>query len=172
MTTILDKLVRLGACAEAIEWAKTKPDAEAIIRDCKRSDWLIWLDNRMNILTDSERRLLACWFVRNTPLADGRKVWDLLTDERSRNAVEVAERHACGDASDEELDAARDAARDWARDAARAAAWAAAWAAARAAARAAAWNAAWGAARDAAWAVQARHIIDTYGDRFIAKLNA
>jgi hypothetical protein len=62
-------------------------------------------------------RLFACWCVRETPLPDGRKVWDLLIDGRSRTAVEVAERHACGGATDEELAAA------W--DSARAAAWAA-----------------------------------------------
>ena len=64
-----------------------------------------------------------------------RKVEHLMTDQRSRDALDVAERHANGQATDEELDAARDAA-DAARDAAWAAAWAAAGAAARAAARA------------------------------------
>lgn len=34
----------------------------------------------------------ACWCVRHTPLADGRKVWDLLADHRSQNAIETAER--------------------------------------------------------------------------------
>jgi hypothetical protein len=111
---------------------------------------------------------MSVWAVRNTPLPDGRKVWDLLTDERSRRAVEVKELWIDGKATDVELDAARDAAgaRDAARDAARAAAWAAArdaawaaawdsaWAAARAAAWAAAWDSAWDAAADAAWDAQ------------------
>jgi hypothetical protein len=50
-----------------------------------------------------ELRRFACWCVRNTPLHDGRMVWDLLTDERSRAAVEVAERYADGLATDDEL---------------------------------------------------------------------
>jgi len=48
----------------------------------------------------------ACKAIRETPLADGRKVWDLLTDE-GRRAVAVTERYAAGAATDEELAAAR-----------------------------------------------------------------
>ena len=59
-----------------------------------------------------------------------------MTDERSLNALDVAERYADGLANNEELDAAWDAARAAAWDAARDAAWDAAWDAARAAARA------------------------------------
>jgi len=78
-----------------------------------------------------ELRLFAC--------ACARDVWHLLEDERSKQAVIVAEKYAKGKASRDELAAAWDAARD------------AAWDAAGAAARDAAWDAAWDAARDAAW---------------------
>ena len=57
-----------------------------------------------------------------------RRVQHLMTDERSLQALDVAERHTRGLAKDSELDAARTAA--WA--AARTAAWAAPWVAARA----------------------------------------
>ena len=97
---------------------------------------------------DRVLRLWACWCVRNTKLEGGRTVWDLLTDPRSRNAVEVAERFANGYATKEELAAAGDAA----RAAAGYAAWAAAGDAAWYAAWAAAGDAAWAAAGDAAWA--------------------
>ena len=77
-----------------------------------------------------------------------RQVQHLMTDPRSLAALDVAERHADGNASDDELAAARAAA--WA--AACDADWDAAWDAARAAACDAAWAAAWAAACDAAWA--------------------
>jgi len=57
-----------------------------------------------------------------------------MADKRSIDAIDIAERHANGQATDDELAAARDAAWDAARAAARVAA--------RAAARAAAWDAA------------------------------
>jgi hypothetical protein len=87
---------------------------------------------------ERDARLFAVWCAR--------QVQHLMTDERSIAALEVAEKFANGEATQEELDAARAAAWAAARDAARAAARDAAWAAARAAAR--------DAARDAAWAAQ------------------
>ena len=90
-----------------------------------------------------EWRLFAVWCAR--------QVQHLMVDPRSIAALEVAERHANGQATDDDLAAAWDAARDAAGDAAWAAAGAAAWAAARAAAWAAAWDAARAAAWDAAW---------------------
>jgi hypothetical protein len=81
---------------------------------------------------DREIRLFAVWCAR--------QVQHLMTDSRSIAALDVAERFANGDATDNELTAARAAA---------GAAWDAAWDAAWAAARAAAGDAA-GAARAAA----------------------
>jgi len=95
-----------------------------------------------------EWRLFAVWCAR--------QVQHLMTDPRSIAALDVAERHANGMATDDELTAAGDAARGAAWDAARdaaGAAWAAAWGAAWNAARdaaGAAWAAAGDAARDAA----------------------
>ena len=66
-----------------------------------------------------EWRLFAVWCAR--------QVQHLMKDERSVNAIDIAEKHANGNATDEELAAARVAAWDAARDAA--------WAAARDAAR-------------------------------------
>ena len=101
-------------CAEALEWLDENNITElADAWDrCHRADWMLWLCNVLNLLSDRERRLIACRCVRETPLADGRKVWDLLTDERSRHVVVVAERYAAGEATDEELADASSAAAD------------------------------------------------------------
>jgi len=103
---------------------------------------------------DREIRLYAVWCAR--------QVQHLMTDKRSLDALDVAERFASGLAPDSALTAAGAAAWAAAGDAAWGASWAAAWGAARAASRdavdaagAAAWaaagDAAWGASWDAAW---------------------
>ena len=106
----LHLLAKLGACGEAHAFARTCPDLETAWNTCDRSEWMIWLLRKLKFQDDKTYRLYACWCVRNTPMADGRKVWDLLTDPRSRNAVEVAERFAVGEATADELREARIAA--------------------------------------------------------------
>ena len=138
------------ACQEGREWAvancATMDDAWATARP----DWLVWIATRPGVLDDRTLRVFAAW--------SARKVQHLMTDPRSIAALDVAERHANGQATDEELRAARYAAGAAARDAAGAAAWYAAWdaawAAARYAAGAAARDAAGAAARDAEGAAQ------------------
>ena len=89
-------------------------------------------------------RLYAVWCAR--------QVQHLMKDQRNIDALDAAERHANGQASDSDLAAAREAALDAALDAALAAAWDVAGEAARAAATDAAWDAAGIAAGAAAWA--------------------
>jgi len=119
----------------AEDWTGTALDV-LDVKDCPAAD-RIWV--ALGMMSENDRRLAACCFVRRTPVGDGRTVWDLLTDDRSRKAVEVAERFAVCEATEQELAAAR----------------AAAWAAAGAAARAAAWAAAGDAACAAAWSARA-----------------
>lgn len=83
---------------------------------------------------DRDVRLYAVWCAR--------QVEHMTTDQRSKDALDIAELHANGTETDEELAAARDAAWE--------AAWYASCAAASASASAAAWEAAWEAAMDAA----------------------
>jgi hypothetical protein len=126
-----------GACTSGARWALSVSEDmadvwEAMIEHGKHT-WLVWTATRPGVFSDSILRKLACRFIRETPLSDGRKVWDLLTDERSRKAVEVAELYADGKATYEELDAARAAADDGAYATADFAAYAAAFAAGAAA---------------------------------------
>ena len=123
MSALSDFLDKNDACNDGRDWALAtgcQTVAELWLRDDLKPDWRVWLACR--VLPDNVLRKFACRCVR--------EVWHLLTDERSRNSVEVAERHADGLATDDELTAAR------------AAAWDAAWTAAWAAARNAAWDAA------------------------------
>ena len=156
-----DLLVRLEACEEAREWAKTQKNLVEAWQNCKRSDWMIWLIGRSTVdRNDPKLRLMACDFAE--------AVLHLVPagETRPAEAIRVARLFAAGQASREDMaaagaaawaaawaaagDAAWDAAGDAAGAAARAAAWDAAWAAAGAAARAAAWAA----ARAAAWDAQ------------------
>ncbi len=120
----LDRVRALWAGRESL----TEDEIAALDIPAEDRTWAL-----IHLLPAKKQRLFACWCVR--------QVWHLLTDERSRNAVVVAERYARGEATDKELAAARDAAWDAAWDAAGAAAGAAARDAAGAAARAAAWDA-------------------------------
>lgn len=97
---------------------------------------------------DRDARMFAIWCAR--------QVQHLMEDQRSIDALDVAEKFADGESSDEELEAARGAAFAAAMDAAFAAAMDATWAATRDAAWAATWAATRGvtkvAAMGAAWA--------------------
>jgi len=126
-----------------IHFAHNEPISLAHILESNGIDEALWSLRACEQTPEMKRaeRLFAVWCAR--------QVQHLMTDQRSINALDVAERFANGDATEEELVAARNApwgaARNapWgvARDAARGAPWAAVWAVAR--------NAAWGTARDA-----------------------
>ena len=113
-----------NACPKGRDWALANCRDMAEVWDTARPDWLIWIATRPGVVDDRTLGLWACWCVR--------QVWHLLTDNRSRRAVEVPERYADGAAPDKELATVTDAA--W--DAAGAVGWAAG-----AAARAAVWAA-------------------------------
>ncbi|WP_261524068.1 hypothetical protein [Burkholderia multivorans] len=110
--------------ADRESYIRFRHDAEIPLLDILKSNGLddaLW-SLRCVSGADRDIRLFAVWCAR--------QVEHLMEDHRSKDALNVAERFANGDASGEEL--------------------AAAWSAARAAARAAAWAAAWDAARYAA----------------------
>jgi hypothetical protein len=172
MVTTLNKIKEHNPCQEG--WEKLLKSLNKTQADDEPLTFLHILES--NGLDD------CCWAMRSTPEYSrewrlfavwcARQVEHLMTDERSINAINVAEKFANKEATQEDLaaasaaasaaawaaasaaasaaawdalDAARAAARDAARDAASAAAWAA-----LDAASAAAWAAAWAAARAAA----------------------
>jgi len=167
--TLIDQLRTHDACDDAIEWINANGIttlADAWYK-CHRSDWMLWLHYKEIITIDDRTlRLFACRCVRETPIGDGRTVWDLLTDERSRNAVEVAERYANGEATHNELAAAMAAAMDAALASATVAAWAVAWNGAWDAAWYAAMYAALASATDAALVFQADLLREMVGNPF------
>jgi hypothetical protein len=161
LTTTLNKIREKSPCKEGWEkllkhLEKTKADDEALLfSTIVESNGIydaLWCC-RSAPEHEKEWRLFAVWCAR--------QVQHLMTDERSINAIDISERFAHGNATQEELAAARDSASS--------AAWyvasSAAWYVARAAARAEAWDAAWdaasavasaaasAAARDEAWTV-------------------
>lgn len=131
------------------------------ILDSNELDDALWALRACEQTPELQRaeRLFGVWCAR--------QVQHFMTDVRSIDALDVAERYANGAATNDELDAARDAA-EAALDASRAAALDAAWAAARAATRAAAWAAALAAAAAArvtaaaARAAQKKKFIDVF----------
>ena len=108
-----------NACKEGHDWAIANfTSIQDAWDNATDYEYALWTVTQPGVLTYCELRLFACWCAR--------QVWDLLTDERSRKAVEVAERFANGNATADELITANDAARAAARDAAWGAAGAAA----------------------------------------------
>jgi hypothetical protein len=132
--------------------ADDEPLALATILQSNGLDDAIWCLRAVDG-HEKEMRLYAVWCAR--------QVQHLMKDPRSLAALDVAERHAHGQATDDELAAAGAAALAAAWDAAREAAWAAAWAAASAAA-VAAWDAAWDAASAAAREAQIAEFVRVF----------
>ena len=139
------------ACSDGAAFAGQFETMAEVWAKCPRPDWLLWILDKLNRRPDDKTlRLFAVWCCRHTPLADGRTTWDLMTDERSRNAVDVAERFA----NEEERKAAWVAASE-ASEAARTASEAASSAASAASSAASAASSAASAASAAAWAASA-----------------
>jgi hypothetical protein len=104
MLTIEEFCDKHKACKEGRDWALANCESMFDAWGKLPPEWLIWVATRRGVLTDKELRLFAVFCVRS--------VEHLLTDQRSKNAIEVAERFVNGDATDEELAAAWSDARD------------------------------------------------------------
>jgi hypothetical protein len=93
-------LIKLNACREAIEWAGDRT-IEQIVKDCDRGDWLFWLAKKIGI--ERQPLTLANGHCANT-------VRDLMKNETSIKAVDMAIAFGEGRATMEELNNAAEAA--------------------------------------------------------------
>jgi hypothetical protein len=100
--TIVEFLKELDACPEAVEWAPPFRTLEEMWAACPHAEWLIWFLEQIRYQDEAGLRVVATTCARHH--------WHLLTDPRSRHAVETAERFAMRGASNEELRQARNAA--------------------------------------------------------------
>lgn len=118
-------LEALGACADAVAWARTQPSLAAAWEACARPDWMLWLLGRTLAPTLAEHQQLvrvACACVRTV------LCFSPANELRPLRAIEAAEAWAANPSA-----AARDAASAAARDAAEAAASVSPWDVAQAA---------------------------------------
>lgn len=147
MKTIEQFCSEHSPCSEGLKWALANCKNMQEVWSTAKPEWLLWVATRPGVLTERELRLFAVYCARS--------VQRLLTDPKSIKAIDVAERYANDEATEEELAAAWAAARDAVWTAASASAWTASWTAAwtadKDAAMAADRAAAWAAASAASW---------------------
>ena len=115
-----DKLVKIGACKEAVEWVNGHGFKKSWAT-CERGDWMLWYVFR-------ERERLGLEDMRLITLAKAltvKLINPLLKDKRNIRALKGAEDFGRGKATRKQLDAAYAAAYAYASDASDAAAYAA-----------------------------------------------
>jgi hypothetical protein len=100
--TISEFCERHNACQPGREWALANCVDMAEAWATAKPRWMLWIATRPGVLTNRELRLCFVQVARS--------VEHLMTDQRSRDVVAIAERHADGLTTDEELAAACDAA--------------------------------------------------------------
>jgi len=77
------------------DWAMANCRDMQEVWETLRPEWLVWLATQQGVLTVRELRRFAVW--------SARQIQHLAADPRSLTAIDVAERHANGMASDWEL---------------------------------------------------------------------
>ncbi len=96
MKQFKDLLIELNACEDAIDWVGDKTIEQALA-DSQRGDWLLWLAKRLDLplnkLTLAKARC-------------AKTVIHLMKDQRSIDAVNVAEKFGLDECTIEELNTA------------------------------------------------------------------
>jgi hypothetical protein len=84
---------RHGACFDGVKFALKFPTMSEVWDACGRIDWLFWLisrtDMRLTPVQLNALRRFALYIMRETPLPDGRILWNIL-NEAQRDAVHLA----------------------------------------------------------------------------------
>ena len=85
----LANLRELDACRDACDWVAGQTGSAAAIWDCcERSDWMLWLLNKIQPLTREQAVTLACRFALEVlPIFEGK----FPDDKRPRLAIEAAQ---------------------------------------------------------------------------------
>ena len=98
-----------GACPSGRVWALANCRTMQEVWEKIKPEWLVWVATREGVLDEVEQRVFA--------IACARSVSHLLTDQRSHDAIDMAERYVLGDATADMMAAAARAAMDAAWDA-------------------------------------------------------
>lgn len=94
-------LEKFDPCIKALEYYNTKSTFLEAWNDCDRGDWMLWIASKLKV----DHRKLTLAKSRCAKL-----IFHLMTDQRSKISVEVAEKYGMGEATKEQLDkAAHDA---------------------------------------------------------------
>ena len=111
MTTLARQLKAIGACKEAVLWAKDYKTLRSAWEACERVDWMLWLSAKMEgkkgWSTRQQIVLVACDCAELVLPIYEKKYPD---DKRVRNCIEVTRKWANGKATIEEVRQARRAA--------------------------------------------------------------
>ena len=106
-----DSLAAIGACPEAVVWAKDYSTLRAAWKVCERGDWMLWLCEKMEGKkgwpTRQQVVLVACDCAElSLPIFEK----EYPNDKRPRLAIEAARAWANGDGTIEQVRSAADAA--------------------------------------------------------------
>jgi hypothetical protein len=98
----ISKLKEMDACAQALAYLEKQSSYQEAWENCTRGDWMLWLLGKvLDEGNEVEFRRLTLAKARCSKL-----VIDLICDDYSKKAVEVAEKFGLGEATREELDSA------------------------------------------------------------------
>ena len=102
----------VDACSTGRVWAlQNCTTLREVWEKCERSDWMLWVMCRLGVYDQSISHFLVK-VLREQPIHEGKTLFDLLTDERSRKCVDVLEQFLDGKATLDEFKKARSDAAD------------------------------------------------------------